>query len=294
MPSLSTTAISETVGEALAPLLGESPSLGQTFELSGELRSQGVTAQVPFTGQLEGLVLVEASMAACSGLVGEMMGDDELPTEDVLDGLGEIANVLSGAVKNLVAQDGYSVTIGLPHIHRTEPIDAQHVVSLHSGEATTWQGVELTLCGHPLKVWLGFGAPKAKERERPHVLVVEDDGSSGKIAVRALQKAGYDVSLSVDAIEGIRQAVQERSSLVFTDIDLPAVNGAAVVGALQVVLPDSAVVVVSGLPEAEIRGLLGPAEGHVRSVLTKPLTPERWVEIAEELLGPVETDERAA
>ncbi|TPV95527.1 MAG: response regulator [Myxococcales bacterium FL481] len=285
--------ITEMVNEGLTSLLGEAPAIVEELERTGELRTLGVSAQVPFTGQVEGVILVAAATPACTALVGEMMGDDEVPMEDVLDGVGEIANVLAGAVKNLFAQEGYSVGIGLPHIHRTVPDDSHHVVSLHSGETTQWHGLELTLCGHPLEVWLGFGAPKAKEEQAPKILVIDSDAASGKQTVRALQQAGYDVSLSIDAVEGIRRAVTQGSDLVFTDIELPGVNGAAVVGALHVILPETSIVVVSALPEADIQSALGPVAGHIKAILPKQPDPSQWVDSAKSLLGEGERSKAA-
>ncbi|MEE9382246.1 MAG: response regulator [Nannocystaceae bacterium] len=279
-------AIRDAIGDALTPLLGEPPSFTAELTQTGSLRASGLTAHVSFSGRIEGMALIEASHPASRGLIGEMLGDEDLPPEDVIDGFGEIANVLAGAIKMMLAQAGYSVTISLPQLHRTEPVEADHVVGLHGAQQTRWVGQALTVCGHPLNVWVGHGTIRPFEHQRPRVLVVEDDPAEGKSAVRSLQEAGYEVSLSTDAVEGIRKAVTDDCHLVFTDIQMSGVNGAALVGALQVILPDTKLVVCTALTQAEAREALGPAAAYAKLVLTKPIDGRQWVEVAENLLGP--------
>ena len=88
--------------------------------------------------------------------------------------------------------------------------------------------------------------------DRPRILVVEDDLSVVQGLVRGLHRAGFDVSVAMDGVEGVRKALDEPFDLVVLDLMLPGKDGFEVLdgwrGRLSV-----PVLVLSARPELEAR-----------------------------------------
>jgi chemotaxis protein CheX len=75
----------------------------------------GMSGAVSITGDWNGHVVVECSMAAARLATSAMVGTDvsEVSDEDVSDVLGELANVIGGGVKGLLAS---ACALSLPHV----------------------------------------------------------------------------------------------------------------------------------------------------------------------------------
>ena len=77
----------------------------------------GVTGIIGLGGEASGSVVLnfpaEVAIAAVSSFVGENYDDI---TSDVVDGVGELTNIIAGDSKNRLGQKGYSFDIGLPKI----------------------------------------------------------------------------------------------------------------------------------------------------------------------------------
>jgi DNA-binding response OmpR family regulator len=135
------------------------------------------------------------------------------------------------------------------------------------------------------------------------LLVVEDDERIRTALIRALRARGHAVSSAGTALEGLRQAVEERPDLVVLDLGLPDLDGGELLRMLRAVSSVPVVVatarddddsVVQALNsgaddyvvkpfradqlEARIRAVLrraaGPAEAGRASVAVGPLTVE--------------------
>ena len=77
----------------------------------------GVTGIIGLAGEATGSVVLnfpaEVAMAAVGSFVGEVYSDI---SSDVVDGVGELTNIVAGDSKNRLSQKGYSFDIGLPKI----------------------------------------------------------------------------------------------------------------------------------------------------------------------------------
>lgn len=62
-------------------------------------------------------------------------------------------------------------------------------------------------------------------RERPRVLVVEDDESFREVLVDFLDVSGYAVSSAIDGEEGLEKVDSERPAVVIADAMMPRLNG---------------------------------------------------------------------
>ncbi|MBE9532293.1 MAG: response regulator [Proteobacteria bacterium] len=57
------------------------------------------------------------------------------------------------------------------------------------------------------------------------ILVIEDNPSNMKLAVRLLEGEGYDVLQAVEAESGLELAVARRPELILLDMQLPGMDG---------------------------------------------------------------------
>lgn len=107
---------------------------------------------------------------------------------------------------------------------------------------------------------------------KPQVLVIDDDAVVGRSFDRVLTKKGYEVSTALTGEEGLEQIAKNAYDVVFTDIQMPGMNGMEVAEEIKSKCPWTPVVVITGYgtEEHEARASVLGVSGFVR----KPLTPE--------------------
>ena len=129
--------------------------------------------------------------------------------------------------------------------------------------------------------------PKARASDIARRLLVIDDDPRVRSAIASLLRtAGHEVETASDGAAGIGRCHARRFDCVFTDMEMPGVNGLDVSRAIKDQDPAAYVVLLSGSDPHEAAEHFKAA--GVDRVLTKPLT-------LEELLGVVDgLDPRAA
>ena len=86
----------------------------------------------------------------------------------------------------------------------------------------------------------------------PQVLLVEDDHTIRTALTRALGERGHAVSSAHTAMNGLRQAVDERPDVVVLDLGLPDLDGREVLRMLRAVSPVPVIVATARDDEEEI------------------------------------------
>jgi DNA-binding response OmpR family regulator len=108
------------------------------------------------------------------------------------------------------------------------------------------------------------------------VLVADDDEMVRALAVRALEKAGYRVLKTGDGLETLRVMQRSKPALVVLDIEMPALDGKAVMRIVRS-MGDSAPTVVfftaQDGADARREGLMLGAVDYI----TKPFEPDDLV-----------------
>ena len=109
------------------------------------------------------------------------------------------------------------------------------------------------------------------------VLVIEDNEQNRYLATFLLEKHGYDVSAAPDGAKGIRIAQTLKPDIILLDIQLPAMDGYAVAGALRR-LPELAATPIIAVTSYAMVGdrekcLAAGCTGY----LEKPINPETFV-----------------
>jgi len=114
-----------------------------------------------------------------------------------------------------------------------------------------------------------------KEIDGGHVvLVVEDDESLRKLAVKSLTRAGYEVLAAADGAEALRVSGECEGviHLLLTDVVMPGLNGAELAARITALRPGIAVIYMSGYPGNALSGKGVPSSSE--DFIQKPFTPD--------------------
>lgn len=72
-----------------------------------------------------------------------------------------------------------------------------------------------------------------QEHTASTILLIDDSLSIRKFVGRMLENAGYQVDTAVDGEDGLRKAAAQSYRLIFTDLEMPKLNGLEVIQALR-------------------------------------------------------------
>jgi len=129
--------------------------------------------------------------------------------------------------------------------------------------------------------------PAAGIRSGPKsILIIDDDTSFGRVVSKHLTDHGYEVSLALDGVTGLKRAFQRRPDLVLLNLILPAGGGEIVLANLRK-SPESGAVpvfVMSSLlssKKLEEKARELGAQGFI----SKPIEPEDLLYIIQSVIG---------
>jgi CheY-like chemotaxis protein len=114
-----------------------------------------------------------------------------------------------------------------------------------------------------------------------NILVVDDEAEVGVVLRRALERAGFTVSVANSAATGLEAVTQQVPDVVITDVIMPRVHGVELIKILRERYPRIRVIAISGggsfgplayKPDAiSTHAYLAAArEAGAQEVLTKP------------------------
>jgi len=111
------------------------------------------------------------------------------------------------------------------------------------------------------------------------ILAVDDSASIRGMVSFTLKRAGYDVVEAVDGVDGLEKAQRHQVSLILTDVNMPRMDGLALVKSLRGLpryktAPILVLTTESG-DAAKARGRAAGATGW----LVKPFDPDRLLEV---------------
>jgi len=106
------------------------------------------------------------------------------------------------------------------------------------------------------------------------VLVVDDEPSILTVTNQTLQAFGYRVLTATDGADAVAVYVQHKNEIavIFTDMMMPVMDGAAVIHALKRINPGVKIIAASGLNA--YGGLVNASGAGIKHFLTKPYTAE--------------------
>ena len=117
------------------------------------------------------------------------------------------------------------------------------------------------------------------------ILVVDDSASVRQVENVVLTAAGYEVVEAVDGADGLAKLTAQPFHLVLTDLNMPNVDGVALIRAIRASPAHRLVPVVMITTESqEARKQEGRAAGATGWIV-KPFTPEQLVAVVRRVLG---------
>jgi DNA-binding response OmpR family regulator len=78
------------------------------------------------------------------------------------------------------------------------------------------------------------------------ILVIDDETMIRALLRAVLEREGYDVVEAADGADGLQQYQATRPDLVMTDLQMPVMDGFALLRVLRRVVPTPAVIAISG------------------------------------------------
>ncbi len=157
---------------------------------------------------------------------------------------------------------------------------------LAKGEVVTLRSPEL---GDPRArvIWVGDDTVALEfldgtaQIAQPRALVVEDAAALCELLCRALERAGLVVSAAMDGRQALKLFRERQVDLAVTDLNMPEMDGLALIRALTSLQPSARIIVVTG---AE-RGSDQARSLGARAVLKKPVTPADLVQTVQRVLA---------
>jgi DNA-binding NtrC family response regulator len=119
---------------------------------------------------------------------------------------------------------------------------------------------------------VGDALPSPQEPEpvlRPRVLVVEDDPGIRKVLGRALESASYEVDAAATGEEGLKLLGSQVYDLALFDLNLPGLDGLALLSAAPGLQPDAQFIMVTG--DATVESAVEAMRLGAFDYLRKPL-----------------------
>lgn len=124
--------------------------------------------------------------------------------------------------------------------------------------------------------------------ETKSIIVVDDDETVRNVIARTLQCEGYQVATASSGREALEITATAKFDAMFLDIMMPGMNGQDVLTMMTFGNPDTPVIMLSALPDAEGEALNRGAFAYLR----KPASVNDIITIAREALTPIcETEE---
>lgn len=125
---------------------------------------------------------------------------------------------------------------------------------------------------------------QSEDSSIPKVLIIEDEYFISELYVRALRRANYDVTLTVDGKEGLEKALSNEYDIILLDIMVPTVTGNEILDELRKKQPPikAKIIITTNLEQSEeIKGKLERlADGYI---IKAEITPKQLVDFLGQL-----------
>lgn len=167
-------ALLDSVAETFASILSVIPSVKDSSGVLDINEKNCVVASIGLAGTLEGsLTLIFSGQVACK-MVSRMLSSELTEiTQDVLDGSGEMVNILAGGIKTRLDNTGYSFELSIPSVlHLNDSMEIarlQHTEVMHLAVSAG----ELVF-----SIILSFAIKKDRDKEAGHFEVKRKQDAS--------------------------------------------------------------------------------------------------------------------
>ncbi len=116
------------------------------------------------------------------------------------------------------------------------------------------------------------------------VLCIEDEHFIGELYARALSKAGYDIKVVVDGVEGLKQAQTNTYDIILLDLMIPNLTGMEILDTLRTQTPrlKAKIIITTNLEQKEEtrHAIEQQADGYL---IKAEVTPKQLVGILDSI-----------
>ncbi|PZQ60822.1 MAG: two-component system response regulator [Sphingomonas taxi] len=117
-------------------------------------------------------------------------------------------------------------------------------------------------------------------------ILTVDDSASLRMAIRiALTGAGYAVTEAADGVEGLAKATATRFDLIVTDLNMPNMDGLAMIRALRQQPAQAGVPIIFLTTESDADMKAQAKAAGATGWLVKPFQPDQLIRVAQKVLA---------
>ncbi|MBI5251361.1 MAG: diguanylate cyclase [Desulfomonile tiedjei] len=110
-------------------------------------------------------------------------------------------------------------------------------------------------------------------KERPEILVVDDDPMVRDIVVESIRIAGYEVDVCGDGVEALKKNEEKNYDFIVTDMRLPGMDGLSLIKRLKASSSNTDVIVITGY--GSIENAVACMRAGALEYLIKPFTVDQ-------------------
>jgi len=119
-------------------------------------------------------------------------------------------------------------------------------------------------------------------RERPRILVVDDEESIRKVLAAILKEEGYEVDTAENGREAIRKSNEDFYNMALLDIRLPDMEGTQLLAAMKETTPKMIKIIVTGYPS--LRNAMEALNNGADAYVLKPFDVRKVLDTIKECL----------
>jgi two-component system NtrC family response regulator len=112
-----------------------------------------------------------------------------------------------------------------------------------------------------------------------NILIVDDDTSLLRVMEHHLIEAGYSVKTARDGKQGLEVHLETPSSVIFTDLKMPQMDGITFIKAIRESDPHVSIIVITGFPT--IDNAVGAMKAGALDFIQKPLEKEHLLAVTQ-------------
>ncbi|MDD5194566.1 MAG: response regulator transcription factor [Candidatus Omnitrophica bacterium] len=116
------------------------------------------------------------------------------------------------------------------------------------------------------------------------ILIIEDEPDIAKVVAKRLTQSGFEVTVAVDAYEGVAFAHKEKPDLIILDLMLPAGGGLSVLRNIKLAgeIRYTPVIVLTGVKDEDYKQQI--LNQGIEAYLEKPYEPEVLISTIQNIL----------
>ncbi|MDH5461291.1 MAG: response regulator, partial [Candidatus Bathyarchaeota archaeon] len=119
-------------------------------------------------------------------------------------------------------------------------------------------------------------------KDKPSILIVEDDTNIRKTLNTVLQQKGYSTDTAENGREAIQKSKAKFFNLALLDIKLPDIEGTKLLTTMHENLPKMVKIMITGYPSLE--NTVEAVNLGAHAYIIKPVKPEKLIKLIEEKL----------